>query len=176
VNGRSWHFISSPFDRVGGKSWFVLGIHLQTTPMVSMYNLPLSTNFAQVSHSLKGAQTQLPIGLVGCVPASSTAAIMVFLIPQLPTFPVMSLLPSSVPFRNTDVSLLRHILPPASQIPLLRASIYSSSCTSMTVFFHLRAWTLRLNRMSISRYDRCFISGSQIHAMTEQTKAVPAQT
>lgn len=41
------------------------------------------------------------------------------------------------------------------------SNIYSSSWASMTVFFHLRAGTWRLNRMSISRYERPFISGTK---------------
>ena len=48
---------------------------------------------------------------------------------------------------------------PALQQHTPSISAYSSSCISTTVFFHWRAGTLRLNKMSISRYERPFISG-----------------
>lgn len=68
---------------------------------------------------------------------------------------------------------------PAQAVPLrllqTAISLYSSSLISTTVSFHLRAGTRRWNKMSISRKDLCFISGTQIQAMTVQIKAVPAQ-
>src|SRR5690349_16216002 len=56
-----------------------------------------------------------------------------------------------------------------------KKKIYSSSLISTIVFFHLRAGTRRLKRISISRKERCFISGIQIHDMTVQMSAVAAQ-
>lgn len=57
-----------------------------------------------------------------------------------------------------------------------KSRVYSSSLTSISVFFHWRAGMWRLNMMSISRYDRPFISGRQKYAVTKQMKPVAPQT
>jgi len=53
---------------------------------------------------------------------------------------------------------------------------YSSSLMLMSVFFHWRAGMWRVNMMSISRYDRPFISGRQKYATTKQMRAVAPHT